>query len=51
VGGVRWKSLSEMFRETLESLETGQPLVTAIGHEIRPEAVREPDGTSNIIWR
>ncbi|MFD7490564.1 hypothetical protein FNV62_32990 [Streptomyces sp. RLB3-17] len=49
-GVVRWKSLSEMFQETLESLETGRPVVTAIGREIRPETVRESDGTSNIVW-
>lgn len=50
MGVVRWKSLSEMFQETLESLETGRPVVTAIGREIRPETVRESDGTSNIVW-
>uniref|UniRef100_A0AAU3IC38 Glycosyltransferase family 4 protein n=1 Tax=Streptomyces sp. NBC_01393 TaxID=2903851 RepID=A0AAU3IC38_9ACTN len=44
-------SLSEMFRKTLESLEAGLPVVTATGGEIRPEAVRESDGTSNIVWR
>jgi cell wall assembly regulator SMI1 len=49
-GVVRWKSLSDMFQETLESLETGRPVVTAIGREIRPETVRESDGTSNIVW-
>ncbi|MCT9105773.1 hypothetical protein N4G69_09055 [Streptomyces mirabilis] len=49
-GVVRWKSLSEMFQETLESLETGRPVVTAIGREIRPETVRESDGTSNVVW-
>ncbi|WP_328674859.1 hypothetical protein [Streptomyces sp. NBC_00328] len=50
-GVMRWKSLSEMFQETLEALETGRPVVTATGSEIRPEAVRESDGTSNIVWR
>jgi cell wall assembly regulator SMI1 len=49
-GVVRWKSLSEMFQETLESLETGRPVVTAIGREIRPETVRESDGTSSVVW-
>ncbi|MET7893577.1 hypothetical protein [Streptomyces mirabilis] len=49
-GVVRWKSLSEMFQETLESLETGRPVVTAIGRESRPETVRESDGTSNVVW-
>ncbi|MFF2427504.1 SMI1/KNR4 family protein [Streptomyces mirabilis] len=49
-GVVRWKSLSEMFQETLESLETGRPVVTAIGREIRPETVRESDGTSGVVW-
>lgn len=49
-GVVRCKSLSEMFQETLESLETGRPVVTAIGREIRPETVRESDGTSSVVW-
>jgi hypothetical protein len=49
-GVVRWKSLSEMFQQTLDSLETGRPVVTAIGREIRPETVRESDGTSTIVW-
>lgn len=35
-GVVRWKSLSEMFQETLESLETGRPVVTAIGRRSVP---------------
>ncbi|MFF4351658.1 hypothetical protein [Streptomyces sp. NPDC001530] len=50
-GVVRWKSLSEMFQETLEALETGRPVVTAIGGEIRPETVRASDGTSSVVWR
>lgn len=50
-GVVRWKSVAEMFEETVVSLETGHPVVTALGREIRAEYVREDDGTSQLVWR
>lgn len=49
-GVQRWRSLSDMFGETLDALETGRPLTTSTGAESRAEVVREPDGTSLIVW-
>ncbi|GGZ41806.1 hypothetical protein [Streptomyces poonensis] len=49
-GVLRWKSLAEMFAETVKSLETGRPMVTAIGQEIRAEHVHETDGTRHLVW-
>lgn len=50
-GVVRWKSVAEMFEETVVSLETGRPVVTATGREIRAEYVHEDDGTWQLVWR
>jgi len=49
-GVVRWKSVAEMFEETVVCLETGHPVVTALGKEIRAEYVREDDGTWQLVW-
>ncbi|MGI5375218.1 hypothetical protein ACQEV2_13415 [Streptomyces sp. CA-251387] len=50
-GVVRWKSVAAMFEETVESLETGRPVVTATGEEIRAEYVHEDDDTWQLVWR
>ncbi|GHG91947.1 hypothetical protein [Streptomyces lanatus] len=49
-GAVRWKSVAELFEQTVTSLETGRPIVTATGREIRAEYVQEDDGVRQLVW-